>query len=106
MDRFFQESVLIKRLTQEQIDYAFLLEYERRVSADNVVVIDGIEYEVDYRYSKQRIILRYAPDMSQIFVVDKVTGTLTPIKLLNKHENSRIKRQKVRLTGGENDGLY
>jgi len=106
MDRFFQESVLLKRLTQEQINHAFLLEYERRVSADNVVILDGIEYEVDYRYSKQRIILRYTPDMSQIFVVDKVTGTLTPIKLLNKQENSRIKRQKVRLTGDENDGLY
>lgn len=100
MDRFFQESVLIKRLTQEQIDQAFLLEYERRVSADNVVVIDGVEYEVNYRYAKQRIILRYSPDMSQIFIVDKVTDELTPIKLLNKQENSMIKRQKVRLTGG------
>jgi len=99
MDRFFNESPLIKRLSEEQIDYGFLLELERRVSIDNVVVINNVEYEVDYRYSKQRILLRYSPDMKQIFVVDKNTGDLTPIKLLNKQENSQIKRKKVCLTG-------
>jgi transposase InsO family protein len=101
MDRFFKESPLIKRLSVEQIDYGFLLELERRVSIDNVVVINKVDYEVDYRYSKQRILLRYSPDMKQIFVVDKNTGDLTPIKLLNKQENSQIKRKKLSLTGGQ-----
>jgi transposase InsO family protein len=105
-DRFFKESVLIKRLSAEQIEYGFLLELERRVSIDNVVVINNIEYEVNYRYSKQRILLRYSPDMKKIFIVDGFTGELTPIKLLNKQENAHIKRQKVCLTGGENYGLY
>ncbi|WP_249536688.1 hypothetical protein [Serpentinicella alkaliphila] len=45
-DRFFNESYLIKRLPEELIETTFLLEYERRVSADNVVMIDEIEYEV------------------------------------------------------------
>ncbi|MBN4067861.1 transposase [Alkaliphilus transvaalensis] len=100
MDRFFSESVLIKRLSLEQIEKSFLLEIERRVSADNVIVVDAIEYEVHYRYSKQRITLRYSPDMENIFIVDKHSGELTPIRLLNKHENSKIKREKVQLTGG------
>lgn len=99
-DRFFSESHMIKRLRDEQIDKSFLLEYERRVSADNVIMIDGTEYEVDYRYSKQRITLRYSPDLSKIYVVDKKTEELVPIKLLNKHENAVIKREKVKLTGG------
>ncbi len=101
MDRFFQESPIIKRLSAEQIEYSFLLELERRVSIDNVVVLNNVEYEVDYRYSKQRILLRFSPDLKQIFVVDKSTGELTPIKLLNKQENSQIKRKKVCLTGGQ-----
>lgn len=101
MDRFFKESALIKRLSDDQIEYGFLLEIERRVSIDNVVVIDSVEYEVNYRYSKQRILLRYAPDMKQIFIVDSYTGELTAIKLLNKQENAQIKRQKVSLTGGQ-----
>ena len=100
-DRFFQESYLIKRLTDEQIENSFLLEYERRVSTDNVVMINETEYEVDYRYSRQKITLRYSPDLSKIYVVDQHTGELTPIKLLNKQENSLIKREKVKLTGGD-----
>ncbi len=100
IDRFFKESPLIKRLSDEQIEYGFLLEIERRVSIDNVVTINNTEYEVNYRYSKQRILLRYSPDMKQIFVVDKHSGELSPIKLLNKQENAQIKRQKVSLTGG------
>jgi len=99
-DRFFNESNLIKRLSEEEIEKNFLLEYVRRVSADNVVVLEGVEYEVDYRYSKQRITLRYSPDLSQIFIVDPNKNTLTPIKLLNKHDNANIKRTKIKLTGG------
>jgi transposase InsO family protein len=100
-DRFFEDGSLIKRLSDEQLEKSFLLEIERRVSADNVILIDNIEYEVDYRYSKQRIILRYSPDMRDIFLVNRHTGELEPIRLLNKHDNSHVKRQKVSLTGGE-----
>ena len=99
-ERFFQEPELIRRLTDEQIERSFLLEAERRVSADCVIVMDQIEYEVDYRFAKQRITLRYSPDMEKIFVVE-ADGSLTPIRLLNKQENSMVKRDKVRLTGGD-----
>ena len=99
-DRFFQEPELIRRLPDEQIEASFLLEIERRVSADAVIVIDQTEYEVDYRFAKQKITLRYTPDMKDIFVVE-ADGALTPIRLLNKHDNAFVKRDKVRLTGGE-----
>ena len=99
IDRFFSESELIKRLTEEQIENSFLLEIERRVSADCVITINQIEYEVDYRFAKQRITLRYTPDMNEIFVVEH-DGSLSPIHLLNKHDNASVKRDKVRLTGG------
>lgn len=79
---------------------SFLLEIERRVSADSVIVIDQVEYEVDYRFAKQRITLRYTPDMKDIFIVE-ADGSLTPIRLLNKHDNASVKRDKVRLSGGE-----
>nr|WP_275533007.1 integrase core domain-containing protein [Lachnoclostridium sp. An76] len=69
-ERFFQEPELIRRLPDEQIESSFLLEIERRVSADSVIVIDQTEYEVDYRFAKQRITLRYTPDMKDIFVVE------------------------------------
>lgn len=99
-NRFFLESVLINRICDEDIEKSFLLEYERRVSADNVIVIDETEYEVPYRYARQRIKLRYSADFKKVYVVDSFSGALEPIKLLNKHDNSHIKREKVRLTGG------
>ena len=99
-DRFFSEPEHIRRLTQDDIDKDFLLEIERRVSADSVIVIDQIEYEVDCRFARQRIRLRYSPDMKEIFIVEP-DGTLTPIRLLNKTENASVKREKVRLCKGD-----
>lgn len=102
LDRFFSEPELIKRPDPEKLDTYFLLEIERRVSADSVIVIDQVEYEVDFRFARQRIRLRYSPDMSTIFVVE-ADGALTPIKLLNKHDNAVIKREKVHLCRGEDE---
>lgn len=99
-DRFFSEPDIIRRLETRQIRECFLLELERRVSADSVIVIDGLEYEVDYRFAKQRITLRYSPDMKEISVVEH-DGSLTPIRLLNKQENASVKREKIHLCGGE-----
>lgn len=99
-ERFFKEPELISRLPDDVIESSFLLEIERRVSADSVIVINQVEYEVDYRFAKQRITLRYTPDMKAIFIVE-ADGSLTPIHLLNKHDNALVKRDKVHLTGGE-----
>lgn len=77
-----------------------MLKLQRRVSADSVIVIDQVEYEVDYRFARQRIRLRYSPDMKEIFIVE-ADGTLAPIRLLNKTENALIKREKVRLCKGD-----
>lgn len=97
-NRFFDESKLIKRLDDESIDKIFLLEIERKVSNDSVIVIGQKEYEVSYRYAGQKLILRYSPDFSQIYIVDRETGELTKIDLLNKSANAKVKRKKVNFT--------
>ena len=79
---------------------SFLLEVERRVSADSVIVIDQVEYEVDCRFARQRVRLRYSPNLQEIYVVEP-DGTLTPVRLLNKQENALVKRDKVRLWKGD-----
>ncbi len=99
-DRFFSEPEKIRRLSEEEIHQGFLLEIERRVSPDSVIVIDQIEYEVDFRFAKQRIRLRYAPDKKEIFIVES-NGALSPIRLLNKQENSFVRREKIHLYRGE-----
>ncbi len=98
-ERFFSEPEQIRRLTQDQIDKSFLLEMERRVSADSVVVINNTEYEVNCCYAKQKIRLRYSPDMKTVYVVES-NGDLTPIRLLDKHDNAVIKRERIKLSDG------
>lgn len=101
-DRFFEEPQQTHRLTQDEIEQFFLLEIERRVSADSVVMIGKTEYEVHYRYAKQRIRIRYSPDMEKVYVVEP-SGGLVPVRLLNKLENASIKREKVHLSGGDGE---
>jgi transposase InsO family protein len=100
-ERFFSEPEQIHRLPAEMLDLCFLYESERRVSPDSVVPINNEEYEIHYRYAKQRIRLRYSPDMSKSFVVEP-SGNLVPVTLhlLNKHENANVRRERIRLSGG------
>ena len=99
-DRFFSEPEHITRLDEDTLQKAFLLQIERRVSADSVVIIDHKEYEVDFRFAKRRICLRYSADLSEIYVVE-ADGSLSPIRLLNRTENAISKREKFRLAGGD-----
>lgn len=101
-DRFFRESSLILRMSDTQIEQSFLLEIERRVSSDNVIVIENKEYEVHYRYAKRKLRLRYSPDLTMIYIVLD-NGELEEIKLLDKQVNSQIRRERVKLTGGEEE---
>lgn len=102
-ERYFSEPERFRRLSPQQMETDFLLEIERRVSADHVIVINKTEYEVHYRYAKQRIRLRYSPDMEHVFVVEP-SGALAPIRLLNKQDNAVVKRERVRLSDGGEEG--
>lgn len=98
--RFFSEPEYIRRISAEETDRMFLLELERRVSADSVLVIDKVEYEVDSRFAGRKIRIRYSPDVRNVYVVE-ADGTLTGVRVLNKRENAVTKRNKVYLSGGE-----
>ena len=100
-ERFFSEQDKVRRLPEEKLKTDFLLELERRVSADSVVTIGNVEYEVDMRFARQRIRLRCSPDMEEVYVAE-ADGTLAPVRLLNKRENACVKREKLLLSeGGE-----
>ena len=96
-ERFFQESEYIKRLSDKQSKESFFLERDCKVSADNIIILDKMLYEVPYRYSKQKIKIRYSYDLKDVYVVNS-NGELTPIHLVDKISNSKAKRDKVRYT--------
>ena len=101
-DRFFDEPEYIRRITREKIDQFFLLEVERRVSVDCVFTLDNTCYEVDSRFSKQRVTVRYTPDLSEVFVVGP-DNSLFPVRILNKQENAMIKRKQFRYSEVDNN---
>ena len=88
---------MIYRFSKERIDQIFLLELERRVSADCVIVIDNKEYEVDAAYAGRKLLLRYTPDLSAIYTVDE-NEKLKPIKLLNRHANAHFRRSRIMIS--------
>jgi transposase InsO family protein len=102
-DRFFEESSLIIRLDEERIDKTFLLEAERRVTKDNIVVIENQEYEVDYKYAGRKLLLRYSPDLKRIYSVDRATSEMEEVRLLDKHANASGHRHSFMFTNTGED---
>ncbi len=97
-DRFYSQSELILQMSDKEIEKAFLLEEERKVSNDSVIKLNNELYEIDYHYQNQKILVRYSPDLSHVYVVDKDDGSLKEIKLLDKKSNGYIKRKKIKLS--------
>ena len=94
-DRFFSEPERIRRIPREKIEEFFLLEIERRVSVDCVFTLDNTCYETDSLFSKQRVTVRYTPDLSEVFIVGP-DGNLIPVRVLNKQENAVTKRKQFK----------
>jgi len=65
---------MVRRLSEEKLRTDFLLEFSRRVSADSVVSIGNVEYEVDMRFARQRIRLRCSPDMEEVYAAQPDGG--------------------------------
>jgi hypothetical protein len=99
MDRYFSEPGRFRHLKENEAKHAFLLQLERRVSNDGVIMVGNVLYEVDPHFAKQKVIIRFPPDMEEIFIVTK--EGLHPLRLLDKHENAAVKRDKVHLSGKE-----
>lgn len=78
-ERFFEQGDQIIEMNPDMIERSFLLEVQRRVSADGVISIDGKQYEVDYHHQNRHVWIRYAPDFSQVYLVDMADGSLSPI---------------------------
>lgn len=93
VERFFDMGDEIKRIDNDTIDKAFLLEIERKVSIDCVIPIDNIEFEVPQKYSNKRIKIRYSEDYQNCYVVNP-DNSLEKIQLLDKVANSKTKRKQ------------
>ena len=98
MERYLKEIDLIKRLDEEELNRVFLFEIDRRVSLDNVVVIEKKEYEVPAVYSNRKIKIKYLNPDEGVYLVDN--DKVIQLKPLDKHGNARRVRVSLK---GDND---
>ena len=70
-DRFFKESSLIRKLSDDSISRNFLMEIERRVTRDGLVSISNRMFEVDNQYCRKKVTLRYTADLSDVYYIER-----------------------------------
>lgn len=92
-ERFFNGKDQIIKIDDNTLDSSFLLEVERKVSADSVVTIDSHDFEVPYQYGSKKVTIRYSSDYLNVYIVNP-DNTFTKILPLDKIANSKIKRTK------------
>lgn len=99
MERYLKETDLVKKLDETSLEKDFLFEIERRVSIDNIVVIDNKEYEVPAVYSSKKVRIKYLDPKDGVFIVDG--DKQIEIKPLDKKANA--KRVRISLQGEDNE---
>lgn len=99
MERYLKEVELVKKIDEYSLEKDFLFEIERRVSIDNIVVIDNKEYEVPAIYSSKKVKIKYLDPKDGVFIVDN--DKQIEIKPLDKKANA--KRVRISLQGENNE---
>lgn len=99
MERYLKEAELVKKIDEYSLEKDFLFEIERRVSIDNIVVIDNKEYEVPAVYSSKKVKIKYLDPKDGVFIVDN--DKQIEIKPLDKKANA--KRVRISLQGENNE---
>lgn len=93
MQRYLKETNLVKKIEEGELDKIFLFEIERKVSIDNIVIVDNKEYEVPYKYSSKKIKIRYLSPEEGVYIVDN--EEYIEIKPLDKKSNAKRVRVKL-----------
>ena len=99
MERYLKEADLVKKLDETSLEKDFLFEIERRVSIDNIIVIDNKEYEVLAVYSSKKVRIKYLDPKDGVFIIDE--DKQIEIKPLDKKANA--KRVRISLQGEDNE---
>ena len=104
MDRFLATRDRIKPpVSREWLDESFLNRERRKVRSDGTLQIRKIQFDVPLQFIGQTVDVRFPPDcMDEACIVyDKVKY---PLRKTNKVENSRVKRNDIRIDYGWGGG--
>ena len=94
-ERWFQNADKIKKKDNQEIDAYFLHTVYPRIKQDAIAYVKGQQFEVDMKYIGKKITIKFNPeDLSKAWIYED-NHCLEEIKLVNKIENSKIKRKKA-----------
>lgn len=94
IERFTKEGRLVRCVDEEEVHELFLLEDQRKVSADGVIRMNSTEYETDYAFARRTVTVRYTRDYSEVYI--QTENGLVPVQRLNKQENGDMHRRTYR----------
>lgn len=93
--RWFRDQEKIRKIDNNLIDEYFLHTAYPKIRSDSIAYINKIEYEVPTKYIGQKIIVKYDfEDKSKAWIYDN-NKKQEEIKIVNKIENSKIKRKET-----------
>lgn len=90
----------VRRVERSVLDKAFYHTITRKVAKDATIRLSNTLYETGQEYIGKTIVLKYIPDMSEVYIYDETEDTYTQIKVLNKVDNGKIRRNRPIFTGG------
>lgn len=96
LERFSVEAETMYKVPKKELAQAFLHREERTVANDGTISLFSQQFETGHATIGQRVTIRYQPDLSSVYL--EWQEELHEIKAVNKVDNSRMKRQQIRLT--------
>ncbi len=93
--RWFQDSELIQKKDNDFIDLAFLHTAYPKIRSDAIAYIKSHEFEVNMKYIGKKITVKYNPlDFNEAWIYEN-EKLIESIHLVNKIDNSKIKRKST-----------
>lgn len=93
--RWFRDQDKIKKIDNNLIDEYFLHTAYPKIRSDSIAYIKKLEYEVPSKYIGKKIVVKYDfSDRTKAWIYDN-NKKQEQIKIVNKVENSKIKRKET-----------
>ena len=104
MDKYiasFNSTAVIDRVSEHELDKAFLMTLNRKVKNDSTVSLVGKLYEAPTKYIGSMIEIRYAHDKQDEPIIYENDEPVYKMKLINENENANIGTLGIRFSKEE-----
>ena len=95
------KTTAIKKVTEEELDRAFMITLHRVVKNDSTVSISGVFYECPTQFMGKKIEIRYPSDKPDNLSIYEEDRPVAALRKLNANENADSPHRGIRFTNEE-----